>query len=137
NAGHEVVVIRPPSGSVAPPLLLDANRDGADPGAVPEMPGAENFRVSLQELQSGNPERNILLQPGDTVYVPKASQIYITGAVSRPGPYRYQEGATVLQALTLAGGVNERGSSKRVKILRIVGGKKVEIKAVLTDAVQP
>jgi polysaccharide export outer membrane protein len=137
NAGHEVVVIRPPSSSTSPSLVLEGARDGIDPGAVPEMPGAETFRVSLQELQSGNPERNILLQPGDTVYVPKAAQIYITGSVARPGPYRYQEGATVLQALTLAGGVSERGSSKRVKLLRVVGGKKVEIKAQLTDAIQP
>jgi polysaccharide export outer membrane protein len=142
NAGHEVVVIRPPTGSVAPPLLLDGARpsgEGAptDPAAFPELPGAETFRVSVQELQSGNAERNILLHPGDTVYVPKAGQVYITGSVARPGPYRYQEGATVLQALTLAGGVTERGSSKRVKILRIVGGKKVEIKAQLTEPVLP
>jgi polysaccharide export outer membrane protein len=142
NAGHEVVVIRSPSGSLPLPLNVDGGRAAgegapADPAAFPDLTGAETFRVSLQELQSGNPERNILLQRGDTVYVPKAAQVYITGSVARPGPYRYQEGATVLQALTLAGGVNERGSSKRVKILRIVAGKKVEIKAQLGDPVQP
>src|SRR5262249_48626204 len=131
NAGHEIVVIRPPTGATTPIIAVDVNRSGgesapADGGTLPEMPGAEVFRVSVQELQSGNPERNILLQAGDTVYVPRAAQVYVTGSVSRPGPYRFQEGATVLQALTLAGGVTERGSSKRVKILRIVGGKKIE-----------
>jgi protein involved in polysaccharide export with SLBB domain len=44
---------------------------------------------------------------------------------------------TVLQVLTLAGGVTERGSSGRVKIVRVVGGKKQEVKAKLGDPVLP
>ena len=42
------------------------------------------------------------LRAGDTVYFPRAAQVYVMGSVARPGPYRYQEGMTVLQALTLA-----------------------------------
>ena len=61
----------------------------------------------------------------------------MTGSVARPGPYRYQEGMTVLQVLTLAGGVTERGSSGRVKIVRVVAGKRQEIKVKMTDAVGP
>ena len=101
------------------------------------MPGAEVFRVSLQELQSGNPERNILLQSGDTVYVPRAAQVYVSGSVARPGPYRYQEGMTLLQVLTVAGGVSDRGSQKRAKVVRVAGGKKQELKLQPTDLVQP
>jgi polysaccharide export outer membrane protein len=143
NAGHEVVVIRPPAGSSLPAPILnpDEQAPAATPTASPALPfevaGAEVFRISLQELQSGNPERNILLQAGDTVYVPRASQVYVTGSVSRPGPYRFQEGMTVLQALTLAGGVTERGSSGRVKIIRVVAGKKQEVKVKLSDPVSP
>jgi polysaccharide biosynthesis/export protein len=144
NAGHEVLVIRPPFGAGGSPIAPLGGDGGISPdpavsgtGAAFDIPGAETFRVSLQELQSGNPERNILLQPGDTVYVPRAAQIYVTGSVARPGPYRFQEGTSLLQALTVAGGVTERGSSKRVKILRIVGGKKVELKGQLADLVQP
>lgn len=139
NAGHEVLVIRPPLGATAAPLLLPSvGVTGDGTGALPiDTLGAEVFRISLLELQSGNPERNILLQAGDTLYVPKASQVYITGSVFRPGPYRYQEGMTVLQALTLAGGVNERGATGRIKIIRVLVGKKQEIKAKLTDTVNP
>jgi polysaccharide export outer membrane protein len=141
NAGHEVVVIRPPLGarSAPVPLLTGATPEGGTPlaGAPLDIPDAEVFRVSLQELQSGNPDRNILLQPGDTVYVPKAAQIYITGSVARPGPYRFQEGTTLMQALIAAGGVTERGSAKRAKVLRIVGGKRVEVKLKPEDYVQP
>ncbi len=129
-----------PGGSEAP-----AGETAAPPVApavsVPGLPfvaaGSEVFRISLLELQSGNPERNVTLHAGDTVYFPKASQVYVMGSVSRPGPYRFQEGMTVLQALTLAGGVTERGSQGRTKVVRIVDGKKVEKKVKATDLVLP
>jgi polysaccharide export outer membrane protein len=107
------------------------------PGLPFVAPGSEVFRVSLLELQSGNPEKNIALKAGDTVFFPRASQVYVMGSVTRPGPYRFQEGMTVLQALTLAGGATARGSAGRTKLVRIVNGKKVERKAKATDLVQP
>jgi polysaccharide export outer membrane protein len=148
NVGHEVIVIRPISDAVAGPLIPSApsagggSTVGGEGGLVVagqplEVPGADVFRISLQELQAGNPERNVLLQAGDTVYFPRAAQIYITGSVSRPGPYKYQEGMTLLQALTLAGGVTDRGATGRTKIVRIVDGKKKETKAKPTDLVLP
>ena len=42
-----------------------------------------------------------------------------------------------MQALALAGGVNDRGSTKRIQIVRIVNGVKKELSANLTDTVQP
>ncbi|HSD66608.1 MAG TPA: polysaccharide biosynthesis/export family protein [Vicinamibacteria bacterium] len=167
NVGHEVIVVRPPAGAAtasgpAVPLGLteqpgatppaDAPAAGtppppapaeaaAPPSGIPGLPfvapGSEVFRISLLELQSGNPERNITLRAGDTVYFPKAAQVYVMGSVARPGPYRYQEGMTVLQALTLAGGATERGSAGRTKVVRILNGKKVEKKVRATDLVLP
>jgi polysaccharide export outer membrane protein len=139
NAGHEVGVIRPPHGTGSGPIpLLPGGEGGLAVAGVPlDIPDAEVFRISLQELQSGNPDRNILLQPGDTVYVPKAAQVYVTGAVARPGPYRYQEGITLMQALIGAGGVTDRGSAKRAKVLRIVDGKRLELKLKPEDYILP
>lgn len=107
------------------------------PGLPFVAPGSEVYRINLLELQSGNPERNIPLRTGDMVYFPRASQVYVMGSVARPGPYRYQEGMTVLQALTQAGGVTDRGSSGRTRFIRIENGKKVERKAKPTDLVLP
>ena len=167
NVGHEVIVVRPPGGAPtatgpAGPLSPTKEPGAATrsekppgespPGATPTEPGtpesgipglpfvepgSEVFRISLLELQSGNPGRNITLRAGDTVYFPKAAQVYVMGSVARPGPYRYQEGMTVLQALTLAGGATERGSAGRTRIVRIVNGKKVEKKVKATDLVLP
>jgi polysaccharide export outer membrane protein len=160
NVGYEVIVVRPPAPATAPsgpavPLSMtdapetastsEGNAAGPDTSATPSpvpglpfvAPGSEVFRVGLLELQSGNPEKNIQLKAGDTVYFPKASQVYVMGSVARPGPIHYEEGMTVLQALTLAGGVTDRGSAGRTKVIRIVDGKKVEKKVKATDIVQP
>ena len=182
DAGHEVIVVRPPAPAPATPpggppslgvsmpddaILFPAEaaaqaaaaREGNEPAApaaeaapgsattpppatgIPGLPfvapGSEVFRVSLLELQSGNPERNIALKAGDTVFFPRAAQVYVMGSVGRPGPYRFQEGMTVLQALTLAGGATARGSAGRAKVIRIVDGRKVEKKAKATDLVLP
>ena len=145
NVGHEVIVVRPPAGGAAAAETVAAPEAASEPAPAPSpipglpfvAPGSEVFRVSLLELQSGNPERNIRLSAGDTVYFPKAAQVYVMGSVARPGPYRFQEGMTVLQALTLAGGATERGSAGRTKVIRIVDGKKVERKVKATDLVLP
>ena len=123
----------PPATTAAEPVAPPSGISGLPFVA----PGSEVFRISLLELQSGNPEKNITLRAGDTVYFPRAAQVYVMGSVARPGPYRYQEGMTVLQALTLAGGATERGSAGRAKVVRIVSGKKVERKVKATDLVAP
>jgi polysaccharide export outer membrane protein len=107
------------------------------PGLPFLAPGSEVVRISLLELQSGNPEKNLVLRAGDTIYFPKAAQVYVMGSVARPGSYRYEEGMTVLQALTLAGGATERGSGGRTKVIRIVDGKKIERKVKATELVLP
>jgi polysaccharide export outer membrane protein len=63
--------------------------------------------------------------------------IYIYGQVRSPGAYPVQKGTTVMQALTLAGGLTDRGSTRRIKILRTVDGKKKELAVKLTDLVHP
>ena len=137
NAGHEILVIRPPLGTIAPIVPPDPGSMAVTDDPSIAFGGAEVFRVGVQELMAGNPERNVLLVPGDTIYVPKAAQVYVTGSVTRPGPYRYQPGMTVLQVLTQAGGVTDRGSAGRAKIVRIVDGRKLEQKAKPTDLVNP
>jgi polysaccharide export outer membrane protein len=141
-AGHEVLVIRPPRGArlpLAEPTPDATPEAGAENRVEPEPTpaGAETFHVNLADLRAGKPEANILLQLGDTIHVPRASQVYVSGQVARPGAYRYESGATVLQVLTVAGGVTARGSSGRIKVVRLVGGKRQEIKVRSTDLVLP
>lgn len=69
-------------------------------------------------------EKNIEIQPGDTVYVPRYPFFYIYGQVNRPGQYRLERNMTLQQALAQGGGPTLRGTEKGIQIRRRdVGGK--------------
>ncbi|MBN9477832.1 MAG: SLBB domain-containing protein [Burkholderiales bacterium] len=76
------------------------------------------------ELLIGNkslPERpveDLSLQAGDVVYVPQAKVFYIYGEVTRGGAYPMERGLNVMRALSLAGGLTQRASERRISISR-------------------
>jgi polysaccharide export outer membrane protein len=110
---------------------------GSNGPTLPDGESTEVTTVDLRELQSGALSQNVALHDGDTIFVPRAESVYVFGQVKNPGAYPIQRNTTVLQALSLAGGVNERGATGRIKVVRIVKGKTVEIKVKLTDIVRP
>jgi polysaccharide export outer membrane protein len=101
-----------------------------------EVPGSQIFRLNLRDIRSGYPDKDMQLQVGDTVYLPKAAQFYVSGHVAKPGAFRYEEGLTVFQALALAGNPTDRGSNK-VKLIRLVDGKRKEFRPKMSDPVLP
>lgn len=105
---------------------------------VPGDPrGAEILRVSQEDLREGRLAANIILQDGDTIFVPTAEKFYVMGFVKQPGQFVLQPGMTVRQAISVAGGLTERGSDRRIKIIRKVNNKDVEIDAGMSDLVRP
>lgn len=98
----------------------------------------ESVRVDLRELENGDLSQNARLVNGDTVFVQRAENVYVFGQVRNPGAYPFrQKKTTLLQALSLAGGITDRGSTTRIQIVRIVDGKRKEIAAQLDDFVEP
>ncbi len=126
EAGGEVVILRPKEGSATGGPLQPDQSDVA-----------EVLRIDLMQLQRGLLGYNVFMRNGDTVLVPRAETLYVLGQVNSPGAYTFKTGTTVLQALSLAGGVADRGAAGRVKVIRIVAGEKKEVKVKLTDLVQP
>jgi len=118
-AGHEATIVRP--------------RKNPKPGEDP----TEIIRVDLTELQAGDMSLNVPLRDGDTINVPKALSVFVAGQVKSPGAYAVEPGATVLQVISLAGGLTDRGSDSRIQVQRTVNGKKVEVGVKLTDIVKP
>jgi polysaccharide export outer membrane protein len=98
---------------------------------------ADLIRVSLAKIQAGDLSLNLTLRDGDTVRVPKAESVYVFGEVKNPNGYIVPPGTNVLQAITLAGGMTERGSDRRIRIRRMVDGKETTIDAKLIDIVKP
>jgi len=124
SASGEVTIVRGTSGAQGPTL----------PG---EKPGIDTVRASIRDLESGSLKQNVDLHDGDTIFVPRAEEIYVFGEVKNPGSYPIRTGTTVLQALSLAGGVTPNGAMGRIRIARIVDNAKVEVKVKLTDVVRP
>jgi len=128
------------AGSTLPTAGSDAIVVHGDPSgpAMPTDAGRNVLRVDLRDLQNGEFSKNTVLADGDTVIVPRAESVYVFGQVKAPGAYALQQGnTTVLQALSLAGGVLDRGSTSRIRVVRMVNGEKKEIKVSLSDVVQP
>jgi polysaccharide export outer membrane protein len=110
--------------------------------SAPLAPGdsrwAEVMRVNLDELREGKLSANLLLQDSDMIIVPQAERYYVDGYVKTPGSFVLRPNMTVRQAITEAGGVTERGSSRRIKIIRKdAKGKEVERDANMSDIVRP
>ncbi len=113
-----------------------------EPATGPVLPTAsaagEVVRVNLRDLENGVAAANAALRDGDTIFVPRAESVYVFGQVRNPGAYALQQqNTTVLQALSLAGGVTDRGTTSRVRIVRVVAGQKKEFRVGLGDPVRP
>ena len=99
--------------------------------------GAEVMKISYEDLREGRLQANIILQDGDTLFVPQADLFYVTGFVRTPGAYPLRPNMSVQQAIAAAGGLTERGSDRRIRVLRKVNGKDVEVNIKMTDPVRP
>jgi polysaccharide export outer membrane protein len=132
RAGSEAVIVR---GTAAAEVA-------ADPTLIERMETAsssEVIRLDLEALQSGVLTQNVPLQSGDTIFVPRAKSVFVSGQVKSAGEYVIRKGMTVRQVLALAGGVTDRGSTGRIQILRRIAndGREMTLSVVLDDVVQP
>ncbi len=131
NAGTEAVIVRHPAGGPgAQPAARPAA--GADP---PEGAGGEVIRVNLRDLEAGRLDTTTILQPNDTVFVPQAARIFVSGQVRSPGAFTFTPGLTVRQAVSLAGGPTPVANAGSPRIVRGAGKNartfKVELDAPL------
>ncbi len=100
--------------------------------------GESLVTINLKKLLEGDTSQNITIMNNDNIYVVKAGVFYVTGEVRKPDAYKYEEGTTVLKAVTMAGGFSDKASTGRVKIRRKVGGEERVIeKAKMDELVLP
>jgi|UniRef100_A0A7C3WT17 polysaccharide export outer membrane protein len=109
----------------------------ADNPRLPEQARPQDkVVVSLNAALTGDPRHNVEIKNGDTVYVPTLV-FYVTGEVKKPGRYPYEEGLTVLQAVTTAEGFTDKAAPRRTHIIREHGRVKEKIAVGLGDPVRP
>jgi polysaccharide export outer membrane protein len=124
SAGGDVLILHPKTAVTGTPTL-------------PNQGDADVTHVNLREIENGKLSRNVTVRDGDTIFVPKAERFFVTGMVRNAGSFVLERNMTVLQAISTAGGINERGSNRRLKIVRVVDNKRKELDAKPTDLVQP
>jgi polysaccharide biosynthesis/export protein len=116
DAGYTVKITRRlESGPIE---LPDAKADATGQYSVAE--------VYVKEIMSAtNPQSNILIRPNDVISVPRAEMVYVIGTVMKSGGFvlTEQAGMTVLQALSLAGGLGPQAAGQNARILSAVAGR--------------
>ncbi len=103
------VVVRP-DGRITLPLVNDVQAAGLTPEQLRERVTAEAAKY--------------IEDPSVTVVVKQINslRVYITGQVAKPGVYPLTAPTTVLQLISLAGGLHEFAKSKDIVITRTEGG---------------
>ena len=101
--------------------------------------GEKIITVNLKGLrEKGETFGDKQILDGDSIYVEKAGVFYVTGEVKKPDAYRYEEGISIIKAITKAGGLTDLASAKNVRIIRKVNGKeKVHEKVSMDEPVLP
>jgi polysaccharide export outer membrane protein len=114
-------------------VQITHQRQGMQP-VGPSVSPEYDLRVNLRDIQTGKAQ-NITLRDGDTIYVPRAEKVYVTGEVRNTMPLTFEEGMTVHEVVSLAGGPNEKGRNA-FQIRRLIKGQLRTINARPTDLVQ-
>jgi polysaccharide biosynthesis/export protein len=106
----------------------------ADRGPIPISSATvmEGGKFSVAEisltsiLKADSPQDNIAVRPHDIVTVPRAEMVYVVGQVHKAGGFVLTDGKSIslLQALSLAGGLDQTASAKNATLLRPTPGAK-------------
>lgn len=117
------VTVRP-DGMISLPLINDIAAAGLTP---------EQLRVSLQAAAS-----NYLEEPNAAVVVKQilSRKVYITGLVFKPGPYPLTVPTSVLQLISMAGGLRDFADKKNIVVLRIEKGQQLSYRFNYEDIVR-
>ena len=109
-----IVPVRP-DGKISLPLINDVQAAGSTP----------------QQLASTVTEklRKFLTEPQVTVIVTQinSQRVFVIGEVLRAGAFPLIPGMTVLQALSSAGGFTTFADVKKIHVMRLVNGKRIEL----------
>ncbi len=77
--------------------------------------------------QGRNSLGNIYLRKGDVIVVDPA-EFYVTGEVQKPGAFSLRKPTTVLQAISLAGGLDIFAARRRIRVVRKERGEEIVIR---------
>jgi polysaccharide biosynthesis/export protein len=105
-----------PDGRISLPLINEVVAAGLTPEELQKKITEESKRF-MEDASITVVVREIL-----------SLKVFITGEVSKPGPYSLTSATTVMQLISLAGGLREYANSKNIMIMRKEGDKQTSFK---------
>src|SRR5688572_2414289 len=112
-----------PDGRIALPLINEVQAAGLTP---------EQLREKItEESKKYMEDANITI----VVRQINSRKAFITGEVNKPGPYPLVSPTSVMQLISMAGGLREYANSKKIIIMRTVNGKPVSLPFNYKDVV--
>jgi polysaccharide export outer membrane protein len=94
--------------------------------------------VDVAAILGGDASQNVVVEDGDIIFVPELEVFYVYGEVQRPGAYPLTNVMTVMQAISVSGGLTDKGTERGLKIKRRTqDGETQTITADLNDRLQP
>ncbi|MGO8734248.1 MAG: polysaccharide biosynthesis/export family protein [Terriglobia bacterium] len=117
DAGSTVTITR---GEVSHRVLASEAGGAVEAGKSPSIAPTET--IDLRRLQeTGDPDLNVNIYPGDRVTVQRAGVVYVLGAVTRSGGFLLTSARgdmTVLKAVAMAENLKSTAKGKKAVILR-------------------
>jgi polysaccharide biosynthesis/export protein len=115
---------------------------GSDTVILTRQTSGEEARKLDIDLPSiyleGKIQLDVVLQAGDSIYVHKQPNFYISGAVGRPGIYNIDRGLSVGQAIAKGGSYTLRSRESGVRLLRRdANGNMIERIPTRDEPIQP
>jgi len=93
-----------------------------------------DLRALYQDKQFAQDQQ---VRGGDSIFVPREPLFYIYGEVQKPGAYRLERNMTIMQALSVGGGITPRGTQRSIQIRRrSEDGKATSVTATLGDEIR-
>ena len=96
--------------------------------------------MTLPEIEqeiTGRLRGDYLVNPQVSVTMAEYRLFFIHGEVKSPGSYHFQPGLTVSKAISLAGGLTERASERKIFLIPDGGGEANRLRVTLDDLIQP
>lgn len=78
----------------------------------------EVLKLDMVAVATGDVAQDVIVNPGDRIFVAQAPQFYIYGEVNGPGAYKLERNMSLRMAIARGGGVTAQGSERRVKVIR-------------------
>ena len=96
-------------------------------GGLSANGAAEKLRACLADGFMRNPQVSVLVKEYNS------KKVFVFGEVQKPGTFLYEDGMSVVQAITLAGGFSRNASQNSTSVTRRVNGQEVKVKVTVQD----